>query len=150
MSNVLLHGGEAPWIIAMDCAPNRAAVLDYAVRWAIEPMFSDFKGRRFELEDSQPEHAGRLERLILVMSLAMHWCVRVDRDDALDRPTPLEKNASLRQPRPLELQEAPSQPSVLVHPGPAPTEAVPAKRHPFASLSWGHGKLIGDEQSVGG
>ena len=47
--------------------PHPAAVLDYAVRWAIEPMFSDFKGRGFALEDSQLEHADRLERLILVM-----------------------------------------------------------------------------------
>ncbi|SMF97064.1 hypothetical protein SAMN02949497_4481 [Methylomagnum ishizawai] len=74
----ILHepGHPEPWIIAMDCAPTRAAVLDYAARWSIEPMFSDFKGRGFELEDSQLEHADRLERLILVMSLAMGWCVR--------------------------------------------------------------------------
>ena len=62
-------------------------MLDYSARWAIEPMFSDFKGRGFDLEDSQLWHADRLERLVLVMSLAMHWCVR----DALRRPTPLEK-----------------------------------------------------------
>jgi hypothetical protein len=43
------------------------------------------------LEDSQLEHADRLERLILIMSLAMYWCVRVGRDDALNSPTPLEK-----------------------------------------------------------
>lgn len=89
----ILHeaGHPEPWIIAMDCVPTRAAVLDYAARWAIEPMFSDFKGRGFDLEDSQLEHADRLERLVLVMSLAMHWCVRVGRDDALNCPTPLEK-----------------------------------------------------------
>jgi hypothetical protein len=84
-------GHPEPWIIAMDCAPTRAAVLDYGARWAIEPMFSDFKGRGFELGDSQLEHADRLERLILIMSLAMYWCVRVGRDDALNSPTPLEK-----------------------------------------------------------
>ncbi len=94
MTNLgILHeaGHPEPWIIAMDCAPTRAAVLDHTARWAIEPMFSDFKGRGFELEDSQLEHAGCLERLLLVMSLAMHWCVRVGREDALRRPTPLEK-----------------------------------------------------------
>jgi hypothetical protein len=94
MTNLgILHeaGHPEPWIIAMDCAPTRAAVLDYGARWAIEPMFSDFKGRGFELEDSQLGHADRLERMILVMSLAMHGCVRVGRDDAMDSPTPLEK-----------------------------------------------------------
>ena len=94
MANLgILHeaGHPEPWIIAMDCAPNRAAVLDYAARWAIEPMFSDFKGRGFGLEDSQLGHADRLERLLPVMSLAMHWCVRVGQEDAPHRPTPLEK-----------------------------------------------------------
>jgi hypothetical protein len=94
MTNLgILHeaGHPEPWVIAMDCTPTRAAVLDYGSRWSIEPMFADFKGRGFELEDSQLEHADRLERLILIMSLAMHWCVRVGRDDALNSPTPLEK-----------------------------------------------------------
>ena len=94
MTNLgLLHeaGHPEPWIIAMDCAPTRATVLDYSARWAIEPMFSDFKGRGFDLEDSQLGHADRLERLLLVMSLALHWCVRVGQEDALRRPTPLEK-----------------------------------------------------------
>jgi hypothetical protein len=34
----ILHeaGHPEPWIIAMDCAPTWARVLDYAARWAIE------------------------------------------------------------------------------------------------------------------
>lgn len=94
MTNLgILHeaGHPEPWIIAMDCAPTRAAVLDYAVRWAIEPMFSDFKGRGFDLDGSQLWHADRLERPLLVMSLAINGCVRVGMDDAADHPTPLEK-----------------------------------------------------------
>lgn len=94
MANIgILHeaGHDEPWIIAMNCPPTRAAVLDYGSRWAIEPTFSDFKGRGFELEDSQLKHAGRLERLVLVMALAMHWCVRIGQDNATHHPTPLEK-----------------------------------------------------------
>jgi hypothetical protein len=89
----ILHepGHDEPWIIAMDCPPTRAAVLDYGSRWSIEPTFADFKGRGFDLEDSQLEHADRLEKLVLIMALAMHWCVRVGLEDALNRPTPLEK-----------------------------------------------------------
>jgi hypothetical protein len=78
MTNIgILHeeGHPEPWIIAMDCLPTRAAVLDYGSRWAIEPTFSDFKGRGFQLEDSQLEHADRLERLILIMALAI--CIGV-------------------------------------------------------------------------
>ncbi len=99
LTNVgILHerGHEEPWIIAMDCVPTRATVLDYGARWAIEPTFSDFKSRGFNLEDSQLKHADRLERLVLIMSLAMHWCVRVGRDEALHHPTPLEKKLTHR------------------------------------------------------
>ncbi len=102
MTNLgILHepGHEEPWIIAMDCPPTRAKVLDYGARWAIEPTFSDFKSRGFDLEASQLEHAERLERLILIMSLAMYWCVRAGRDDALHRPTPLEKKLKTRPTR---------------------------------------------------
>lgn len=94
MTNIgILHeaGHSESWIIAMDCQPTRAAVLDYSSRWAVEPTFSDFKGRGFELEDSQLKHAGRLERLVLIMALAMHWCVRIGQDNATHNPTPLEK-----------------------------------------------------------
>jgi hypothetical protein len=106
MTNIgILHeaGHPEPWIIAMDCPPTRAAVLDYSSRWAIEPTFSDVKGRGFELEDSQLEHADRLERLILIMALAMHGCVRIGQDDALLRPTPLEKNERADRSQTLEL-----------------------------------------------
>ncbi|AFL72513.1 transposase [Thiocystis violascens] len=94
----ILHedGHPEPWIIAMDAAPTRASVLDDAARWAIEPMFSDVKGRGFDLEDSQLQHAERLERLVLIMALAMYWCVRAGRDEGLNDPTPLEKKSRRR------------------------------------------------------
>ena len=97
----ILHeaGHPEPWTIAMDCPPSRAAVLDCAARWAIEPMFSDFKGRGFNLEDSQLWHADRLERLVLVMALAINGCVRVGQDDAALRPTPLEKKRASKATR---------------------------------------------------
>ena len=84
-------GHEAPWIIAMDCQPTQAAVRDYGARWAIEPTFSDFKSRGFQLEDTQLQAPERLDRLILIMTLAMYWCVQVGRYDALYNPTPVEK-----------------------------------------------------------
>jgi len=86
-------GHEEPWIIAMDCRPCKAAVRDYGARWVIEPTFSDFKSRGFQLEDTQLQAPDRLDRLILIMTLAMYWCVRVGRHDALYNPTSLEKKA---------------------------------------------------------
>jgi len=91
----ILHeaGHKEPWIIAMDCQPTQAAVRDYGTRWVIEPTFSDFKSRGFQLEDTQLQAADRLGRLILIMTLAMYWCVQVGRHEALYHPTPLEKKA---------------------------------------------------------
>jgi hypothetical protein len=82
-----------PWIIAMDCVPTRVKVLDYASRWGIEPMFSDFKSRGFGLEQTHLECPQRLSRLLLIMALAMHWCVAAGQHDALTNPSTTEKKA---------------------------------------------------------
>lgn len=142
----ILHeaGHPEPWIIAMNCPPTRAAVLDYGARWGIEPMFSDFKGRGFELGDSQLDHADRLERLILIMALAMYWCVGIGTMPSTTRRRS-KKSPSADRPGPLDFQKAPAQPGVLVQTRAAPLDAVPAKRHPFASVLCRQQKLIGDE-----
>src|SRR4051812_37853934 len=64
-----------PWIIALSQAPSVHTAFDYGLRWGIEAMFSDFKTRGFGLEDSQIRLAGRLDRLILIMALALFWAV---------------------------------------------------------------------------
>ena len=73
----VLHeaGHPEPWIIAMDAKPSQYTVLDYAMRWGIEAMFSDFKTRGFGVVQSQIKKPDRLERLILVMAIAMYWAV---------------------------------------------------------------------------
>jgi hypothetical protein len=40
-NNDILHEAGHPesWIIAVDCPPARAAVLDYGLRWAIVNLF---------------------------------------------------------------------------------------------------------------
>lgn len=94
----ILHeaGHAEPWIVAMDCAPTAASVRDYGLRWSIEPMFSDFKSRGFGLEDTQLRYPQRVERLVLILTLAMYWCVETGYRDARDAPTPLEKKAPNR------------------------------------------------------
>lgn len=73
----VLHddGHPEPWIIAMDAKPSQYTVLDYGMRWGIEAMFSDFKTRGFGIAQSQIKKPDRLERLILVMAIAMYWAV---------------------------------------------------------------------------
>jgi len=80
-----------PWIIAMAAEPGYLKTLDYSARWAIEPMFSDFKSRGFGVEDTQIQHPDRLGRLLLVMALALYTAVSTGQWDAKTNPIPAEK-----------------------------------------------------------
>lgn len=73
----ILHesGHKEPWIIAMDCKPSKYKVLDYGMRWGIEPMFSDFKSRGFGITKTQLKHTDRIQRLILLLTIALYWAV---------------------------------------------------------------------------
>ena len=73
----ILHevGHREAWIIAMDCQPSKYKTLDYAMRWGIECLFSDFKSRGFCVTKTHLVHADRIERLILVLTIALYWAV---------------------------------------------------------------------------
>jgi hypothetical protein len=94
----VLHeaGHPEPWIVAMDCAPPAAAVRDDGLRRGLEPMFSDFPSRGFGLEDIQPRYPERVARRVLIMTLAMYWCVDTGYRDAHESPAPLEKKPQRR------------------------------------------------------
>lgn len=68
-------GHPEPWIIAMDCLPSKYKVLDYEMRWGIECLFSDFKSRGFSVTKTHLKHADRIERMILVLTVALYWAV---------------------------------------------------------------------------
>jgi Transposase DDE domain len=91
-------GHPEPWIIAMSDAPSAHRAFDYGLRWGIEAMFSDFKTRGFGLEDSRLQRPERLDRLILVMALALHWAVSTGMWDAVHHPTPDEKEPRTGDP----------------------------------------------------
>ena len=89
---ILQEPGHAePWIIAMDEKPSKYKALDYGMRWSIEAMFSDFKTRGFGIEDTKLHYPDRVERLILVMAVALYWAVSTGMWDAHTNPTPAEK-----------------------------------------------------------
>jgi hypothetical protein len=62
---------------------------------------SDCKTRGFNLEDSQIERTDRLDRLVLVLSLALYWAVSAGMWDAMKNMTPAEKNTRRRNARTL-------------------------------------------------
>ena len=84
-------GHPEPWLIALSEPPTLHRAFDYGLRWGIEAMFSDFKSRGFGLEDSHLQRPERLDRLILVMALALFWAVSTGMRDAVHRATPDEK-----------------------------------------------------------
>ena len=91
----------SPWIVAMSDKPGYLTTLDYARRWGIEPMFSDFKSRGFGLDDTQIRYAPRLARLVLVMALAIHWAVSTGHWDRAHHALPAEAQPRRRPPRKL-------------------------------------------------
>lgn len=85
------RGHDEPWFVAMSDAPGYLTTLEYAARWGIEPMFSDFKSRGFGLEQSLLRTPDRLGRLLLVMSLALYFAVSTGIWDASVNPSVDEK-----------------------------------------------------------
>ena len=77
----ILHeaGHPEPWFIAMDATPSRNTILDYGKRWSCEAMFSDFKSRGFSITQSKLTDCKRMERLILVMAIALIVATSVGR-----------------------------------------------------------------------
>lgn len=91
----ILHeqGHKEPWIIAMNDKPTKGRVLDYGMRWGIENMFSDFKSRGFGITKTKLIHADRIEKLILVMAIALIIAVYTGMKFAKD----IKKNSPLPQ-----------------------------------------------------
>ncbi len=94
----MLHeeGHSEPWIIALSEPPTTWRAYDYGLRWGIEAMFSDYKTRGFNLEDSQIQRTDRLDRLVMVLSLALYWAVSTGMWDAMKNTTPAQKKTRRR------------------------------------------------------
>ena len=61
---------EEPWYIATDEPASGRTLLEYGKRFHTEAMFSDFKKRGFQLENSRIKIPEREDRLLLVIVLA--------------------------------------------------------------------------------
>lgn len=85
------RGHLESWIIAMSERPAYLSTLDYANRWGIEPMFSDFKSRRFGIEQTHIQYPDRLACPILVMALALYSAVSTGMWDQANNPPPTKK-----------------------------------------------------------
>ncbi len=93
-------GRKEPWIIAMSAIPDYYETMDYGMRRGIECMFSDLKSRGFSLEETQLRYAGRIERLVLVMAVALYRATSSGMWDELNHPMPYEKRWAKKRPVP--------------------------------------------------
>jgi hypothetical protein len=94
-------GHPEPWYIAMDSTPTEYKTRDYGLRWGIENMFSDFKSRGFSRMHTHIRIAERLERLVLVLSLALHWAVSAGLAHEKQHPDHAEKRGPKNPKDPL-------------------------------------------------
>jgi hypothetical protein len=86
---------DEPWFIATSEPPSLNAARNYAKRWGIEAMFSDFKSRGFGITESQLRSADKLSRLILIMAIALYWAVSTGLWDASRRPAQKNRARSI-------------------------------------------------------
>jgi hypothetical protein len=70
-------GHPEPWVLFSTQPGGAARVRDYRKRMRIEATFQDLKGRGFHLDASCLSAPDRLERLWLVVSLALWWMQRI-------------------------------------------------------------------------
>lgn len=93
----ILHESGHPeaWYIAMDDKPSKGRTLDYGLRWGIENMFSDLKTRGFSVTKTQLKHADRIERLLLVLTIALYWAVSTGMKPRENPPNSKKKSKGL-------------------------------------------------------
>ena len=64
-------GVKEPWAVLTDEPPSLQTLWQYALRFRVEELFLDSKSGAFELDESQVRSAEGLERLYLVVALAL-------------------------------------------------------------------------------
>ena len=66
-----VKGAREPWAVITDESPTLQTLWQYALRFRIEELFLDSKSGAFQLEESKIRHPKALERLYLVVALAI-------------------------------------------------------------------------------
>jgi len=66
---------DEPIYLVTNCSTGREAVFWYKKRFRIETLFSDFKGRGFNLNKSQLRDPQRVDRLLIAVALAYIWMI---------------------------------------------------------------------------
>lgn len=67
------EGYDEPWILLSDRPAGQGRVREYRRRWRAEATYQDCKKRGWDVERSKVAEGGRLERLLLVLFVALWW-----------------------------------------------------------------------------
>src|SRR3954464_1074028 len=75
VSGMKLEGGEYLIIVSYD--QQLQALAHYQQRWQIETMFKAFKTNGFNLEDTHLQDTARIDKLLVVVSIAFMWAYKI-------------------------------------------------------------------------
>lgn len=70
-------GAAEPWVLASDRPAGMARVREYRRRMRAEATYDDCKSRGWHIERSKVTQLDRLERLVLVVHLALWWAYQL-------------------------------------------------------------------------
>ena len=94
-----MQGCEESWVLISDQKAGKRRVNEYAFRMRVESTFQDGKSRGGNLEASWIKEEARLDRLLLVLFLAMWWvshlaasCMHHGKRDCFDRTDRRDKS----------------------------------------------------------
>jgi len=68
--------GDEPWYIATDESPTAKTFFEFDKRFYVEAMFSDFKKRGLNLEDTRIQTPQRINRLMLIVVIAYLFLIQ--------------------------------------------------------------------------
>lgn len=71
----LKKGGKTEYLIVASGEPGKDALAEYKVRWAIETMFGCLKSRGFEMEETHLTEAGKINKLLMLLALALSLAI---------------------------------------------------------------------------
>jgi hypothetical protein len=74
VSGMRLEGGE--YLIVVSYDQQQQALAHYRQRWQIETMFKAFKTNGFNLEDTHLRDSERIDKLLVVVSIAFTWAYK--------------------------------------------------------------------------
>ena len=96
---VEIEKGEtsAESVIVLSSEKSRSIVSDYKLRWKIETLFQNLKGRGFEVEETHLRKAEKIDRLFGVLALAVAWAIKTGEMESRRNPIEIKKNGRPQQ-----------------------------------------------------